>query len=266
MKKYLKRRFRKRGVKKAIGRALVTKRKGAIVSAVTAVNNKINRIAKSMPKANRLYYQTNGSLSLGLTSYNSVNLSRFAGWTRVFGTSTEDEGVRTAHFRNFKVQNYVTIINGITNDAIQPVSFTYFLVKLTKKGSYLLDETTGNLKTLTSGVHYISTSIFGSGGIGGQTLLNKEFFKLISYKKFVLGNQNQALTNGGVQSQSGTDRRWDNRIYLDFDVTNPSGNWRDNLMPQNPQQNIFMILFNDNTLVDRQPRWTYQSLATLDTY
>lgn len=186
--------------------------------------------------------------------------------TRIFGTAVEDEAVRTAHFRSFKLQNYVSIINGVQDDAIQPTSFTYFLVKLTKKGSFLLDEATGELKPLVSGTHWVSNSTFGTTGIGGNTMLNKQFFKILRYKKFVLGNQNQALVNGGVQSQYGTDRRWDDRVKLDFDVTNPSGNWAANLMPQNPQNNVFCLLFMDNTSLTRQNRWTGNMVISCDTY
>lgn len=261
-------RRRRYGVRKAIGKARYTRKPKAIVNAVSAVNKKINRIAKAMPQANRLYYgwRQTSLLDQIPTPYTAYNIMRFAGWSRIFGTGAEDENVRTAHMRSARIQHYITHVSGADLDTIQQVSYTYFLVKLTKKGSYLLDESTGELKTLLSNQHYFSTDQFGVSGLGGQTMLNKQFFKILKYKKFVLGNMYQALVNGGVQTQGGLDRRWDDKVSFKFDVSNPNGNWRDTLMPQNPQQNIFSILFCDNVQVDREPRWSSSMVLTCDTY
>lgn len=79
---YTKGKFRKsnkKGVRRALKKAYSSKRKMAIVKAVDAVNQKVNRIAKAMPQANRLYYQRNFTGLLGAGgSYQSYNLLKFA--------------------------------------------------------------------------------------------------------------------------------------------------------------------------------------------
>lgn len=248
-------------------RKIRVKRKKPVAS-VKAVKTQIKSLQKRMPQPNRLYYGYRRSQLLNVvpTPYVSYNLMRWGTWSRIFGTGAEDESVRTAKFRSASLQHYVTHFGtGGELDAVQTVTYTYFLVKLTKKGSYLLDENTGELKTLINNTHYYSTDYVGVGGLGGMTLLNKQFFKILKYKKFTLGNQFQGFS-GGPQTQYGTDRRWDDKVYINQDVTNPSGNWRDTTSPQSPQQNIFSILFFDNVIIEREPRWSFNMVISADTY
>lgn len=266
-KKGIRVRRRTGGAKKAITKARYTRKPKAIVNAVAKVNSKINRIAKAMPPTNRLFYHTLAKTSLDNlgSPYTAYNLTKFSNWGRIFGTNADDEICRSARLRSMRVQHFITHQNPTELDSTQTCTYTYFLVKLKKRASYLLDETTGDLKTLTNGTHYVTMDRSGAGSLGGAAMINREFFKIIKYKRFVLGNYNNAFSSGVVVPS--LDRRWDDKIYFGFDVTNPaSTDWKSSIMPQNPQQNYFAILFCDNVLVDREPLWTWQQVSSVDTY
>lgn len=262
--------FRKKyrgNIKSNISRARYSKKVKPLASAVSQVNRKINRLSKALPRRNRLYYHTYTKANLDNVTlpYTAYNLMNFNNWGRIFGGNADDETTRSCRIRNIKVQHYITHQNLSELDSTQTCTYTFFIVQLKKRGSYLLDETTGNLKTLVNGTHYVSVDKTGAGGLGGATLLNKEFFNIKAYKRFVLGNYAQPFNSGVVVNS--LDKRFDSKLTLNLSVTNPtSTDWKSSIMPQNPQHNYHMILFCDNVLQSAEPAWVWQMVATVDTY
>lgn len=216
---------------------------------------KVAKVTKRiMPLVNRCYMQWAGAVQSSLVSdYAALNICQLNNYAYVFGTSTDDFNMRSIRIKSFKICNYVNLSN-----EEETIGFTYFIVSLKKRGTSLFNVSTGSLLGLTSGTHYAKSS-------AGMVMLNKEFFRIHAYKKFTLTNWGAQLNTGAAQSQYGADRRWSNKIHCNMVVTSPAGNALGMPSPQDPSQNYYLLMFNDNSGIDAEyPRWDFNILMNIE--
>jgi len=121
------------------------------------------------------------------SDYNYFNLSNYSSYSRIFGSSSDDEQSKKMIHKSFGLDLYV-------NSSSEPnaINFTIFLVSLkdTVRGS-AWNNNTGGL-SLSNNVDYYTKD--------GFTLLNKDCFNIHSVKRFTLGNNGVGLGSSTAQT------------------------------------------------------------------
>lgn len=215
-------------------------------SGMSAELMKLKRQVARLTKVaiNKIQYQYNFNFGLtnaaGTPSYAAYNLFKFNNWTRVFGTDADDEVNKNCLIRNLTARTY------ISTSEPDARSYSTWVVQLKDNASQLLEAGTGNLLTLTSGTHYINS--------GSEVLLNLKYFKVIHHRARHMGvypmskaagpSSSGAVqnipTNGVDTIQLGSFRIAPARGIR---VSNPSGDWKAGIYPQDPSQNYFYLCF-----------------------
>lgn len=233
-------RARKVGARRVNGVKKIAKGKqsSAIVTLAKAV--------KTLQRKNRVeaeylnYSQNIDNVNIGTSLVQ--NLTYYSGFTRIFGTGTnDDEGNRIIH-KGLGMDVRVTLENTVNNEE-ETTNFTCFLVSARDDiGGYFLPGS-GSL-TLSEGITHSTQK--------GMVLLNKKMFNIHKMKRFTLTNFGTALTAPAAQSQYGADKRWYWRLPINKMVTNPAGDWKTLNSAQDPSKCYFLIVFSDNSTLDAE--------------
>lgn len=181
------------------------------------------------------------------TTYNSWNLSRMGTGTSfnipIFGTSSTDlSEVNKAYLTSKDV--FVSIRQ---NNEPNLTRCSMFLVSLKDQGatSSIFDPASRQL-TIANTNDYILTNPSQCE----QVLLNPKIFTVHAVKRFTMGYEGSA----GPMADTYSQRRWKFTIKPKQPVIeNPSGNIFNNSVfpsPMDPSQNYFVIIFNDNAIID----------------
>lgn len=185
--------------------------------------------------------------------YNVINLSDINGANSIFSTDkVEDFGVQKTKHISTGID--MTIDHSVVGfDETGNVQYTCFLVSLKDEIGSAFDSATGSL-TLLPNVHYVSEQ--------GLTLLNKNCFNIHSIKRFNLGNNNEDLGFSSA-NQYGSMKRWYMKIAPRVNIENPLGNVRLLRSGLDPSKSYYIILFNNNGILDGQlPDWKYSLVST----
>lgn len=180
--------------------------------------------------------------NVNITSAITQNLSYYSGWTRIFGTTSNDDAANRIMHKSCGMDIRVSLENSVNNEE-ETTNFTCFLVSMKDEiGGYFLPGSGG--LTLAEGVTHSTQK--------GMVLLNKKMFNIHKYKRFTLTNYGTALTAPAAQSQYGTDRRWYWRLPINKMITNPNGDWKIMNSAQDPSKTYFLIVFSDNSTLDAE--------------
>lgn len=252
-------RRRARRASNSIKKAIYTKKPRDLSRAVSALSSRVNRISRKVTvKDAKCYYGISGTQNLGALlspSYNYLSLTRFSDFTSIFGTDGTDGQGQNAKINSFAIDNYISLENSTLTETAT-IQFTYFIVSLKPEATSLLGSN-GLLNTLTSNTHYYTN--------GGLTMLNKRYFNIHYYKKFVLTNNGQPLTVSTAQSQYGSDIRFKAKIKCNKMVRNPAGDWKAMNFSPEVTDNYYALVFNDNNTGDLEsPKWQYTEVIAMN--
>lgn len=178
------------------------------------------------------------------------HLTNTNSWNVIFGTDAQDADCNKVIYKGMGMDIYIQSANEPAN-----VTFTCFLISLTDLIGQNFNVATGVL-SLVSGFHY---SIQGA-----QVLLNKKCFKIHKVKRFTLGNNSTALTAPSAQKQYGTDMRFYWKLSRNQTFQNPYGDWKPIQAQLDPNKNLYLLVFNDNSALDLEnPTIQYNIVHTV---
>lgn len=216
--------------------------------------NTITALSKSISRINRTLRQKSPPLLLtrsfttGMANpLVSYGLDQYPSMTPVFGTATDDLECNRVLDKSDVMDITVTLESPVNNEE-ETINFTAYIVQL--KDAIAGNYSSGAL-ALTNSVHYVSAP-----NPGGHALLNLKYFKILKSKKFTLSNYGAALSLSAGQTQFGTTQRWTWKLNQKRLVQNPTGNFAASA-PVDPSQARFLIIFNDNSIVDGESPTIY---------
>lgn len=219
----------------------------------------IQTLAKSVRSLQREFKKDQQFLNYAYT-YNSTNLSgdytafllsNFSSWSRIFGSSADDDHYNTVIWKSTGIDIRFTNGNESGN-----VNFTVMLLKFTDLAKKLIDAT--GAVTLNAGDAYYTQS--------GLTMVNKRYFKVLATKRFSLGNAGQASSTSTAQTQFGTDRRYYMKISPNKKIINPAGDFTSLTQSLDPSGNYMICVFNNNSILDLEyPDMTMNAVHTVMT-
>lgn len=185
------------------------------------------------------------------SNYTVFPLSNFSSWTRIFGTTANDDVRNSVIWKSSGIDVKIDVGNEMAN-----VNFTVMLLNLRDEAKGLIDSS-GTL-SLTNGDAYYTQS--------GLTMVNKKYFKILGVRRFSLGNHGQATSSSTAQTLHGTDRRYYFKLRPNKKLINPSGDWINMNQCQDPSGNYFIVCFNDNSILDLEsPNVWMTHVATIQT-
>jgi len=181
-------------------------------------------------------------------------LSNYSSWSAIFGSGANDATANKMIHKGFGLDMF---LNSSTEP--DPIQFTIFLVSLKdniRGGAF--NNQNGTL-TLTSNVDYYIQ--------GGLVLLNKAQFNIHNVKRCVLGNNGVGLGSSTAQTTYGTDRRFYMKMRCNKTIEGipTSGDWKAMDCSQDPSDNYYLLIFNDNGILDAQnPRARINVVHTVE--
>lgn len=242
--------------------AKLAKNKLPLSQLVSKIDKKVTKMENmATVRPARCYYGISSSQDVGSLTldYNYLSLTRFSDFQSIFGTDATDGQGRNATIHSFTIDNYITLQNPNTTlpgPETAPTQFTYFIVSLKNEATSLLGSN-GLLNTLSNNTHYYKN--------GGLVMLNKRYFNIHYYKKFVLSNNFVSLGTSSAQTQYGIDRRFKAKVKCNRKVTNPAGDWKAMNFSPDVRDNYFALCFSDSSLVDGEaPKWIYNEIIAMD--
>lgn len=180
-------------------------------------------------------------------------LSNYSAWNPIFGASANDAHGNSMIHKGFGLDMY---LNSSTEP--NPIQFTIFLVSLKDNcRAFAFNNTNGNLSLASGTDYYIQ---------GGLVLLNKASFNIHSVKRCVLGNNGVGLGSSTAQTQYGTDRRYYMKMRCNKKITTSGvGDWNNLACSQDPSDNYYLLIFNDNGILDAEwPRARINVVHTIE--
>lgn len=184
--------------------------------------------------------------------YTATIISNFVNWDTLWPST-----VTSSHQTRSKMKWKSTICDvNITLDNINneegEVQFTAFLISpKNARGQVALS---GSVPTLVADQDYYSYA--------GKTFLNLNSWKIHSMKRFTLtGGDGADMQTGSIFKRFRLKAYHKGRI-----VENPDGSWKSLSRPGEPSDDLFLVVFNNNSVGDLEnPRWDYNVLHTVIT-
>lgn len=251
-------------------KATPVRRRVAPARRTTSVAALAKKVAALSTKQRRLVSKVMYTRGLGITAlgnvagdgYRADTITRFADWSRIFGTDADDEQGKRCLIKNSNIQWT------INTSEQEPIGISMFVVSLKNVGSELLDAS-GNLATLVNGTHYV--------GNGSKVLLNMNYFNIHYVKRWQQGAYRTLRPVAGsapaVQSIAGETASLckSGKVSLKYNggkglaVQNPSGDWKAGIFPKSDTQNYFMLTYTDNSVSDvASPFLSYTMVHTVE--
>jgi len=169
---------------------------------------------------------------------NVFHLTNTQAWIPIFGTDANDGEGNKITYKGLGMDLYFRSFSETSN-----VTFTVFLVSLTDLIGQNFNVATGALG-LTAGFHYYYND--------GMVLLNKKCFTIHNRKRFQLGNHGTVLTAPSAQMQYGSEKRIYMKVSKNQVYANPFGNWKDIQAQLDPNKNMYLLVFTNDTNGDEQ--------------
>jgi len=249
---YGRRKGAKRPARKGVSKLLKAK-----PTAITTLAKAVKSIQLKMKqKTVMLNYGYNYDNTLISGDVDRFHLSNYSQWANIFGASSDDAAGNKMIHKGFGIDMY---INASTET--DPTHFTVFLVSLKD------DIRAGAFNTSSGALSLVSNVDYYTQG-GGFTMLNKKSFNIHGVRRFTLGNNGVGLGSSTAQTQYGTDRRIFMKVKCNKVVTNTGaggGNWKDLPCSQDPSDNFYVLVFNDNGIFDATyPRVRITAVHTVE--
>lgn len=206
---------------------------------------------EAIQKQDKVYLNYGNVVNQNLAGNVEVfHLTNTASWNVIFGTDAQDADNNKVIYKGLGMDLYFNSANEPAN-----ITFTCFLVSLTDLIGVNFNVNTGNL-SLVNNFHYTIQ--------GAQVLLNKKCFKIHKVKRFTLGNNNTALSAPSAQKQYGTDYRFYWKCSKNQVFMNPYGDWKPINAQLDPNKNMYLLVFNDNSALDLEsPTLQYNVVHTV---
>lgn len=186
------------------------------------------------------------------SDFDQFKLSNYSAWNPIFGAAANDTYANSMIHKGFGLDMY---LNSSTEP--DPIQFTIFLVSLKDEMRANGFNNSNGTLSLSSGFDYYIQ--------GGLVLLNKKNFNIHSVKRCVLGNNGVGLGSSTAQTQYGTDRRFYMKMRANKKITNIAGDWKALDCSQDPSDNYYLLIFNDNGILDAQnPRVRINVVHTVE--
>jgi len=224
-------------------------------TAITTLAKAVRTIQSKMKaKTVTLNYGENVSNALLSSQLDVFPLTNYSDWNGIFGASADDTTANSMIHKGFGIDMYFDA--GSETDQI---NFTVFLVSLKdniRGGAF--NRVTGAL-SLSDSVDYYTYQ--------GFAMLNKKCFNIHACKRFTLGNNGVGVGSSTAQTQYGTDRRFYMKKRVNQKITNndSNGNWKSLECSQDASDNYYLLVFNDNNLLDAgYPRLRYNIVHTVE--
>jgi len=186
-------------------------------------------------------------------------VSQYSGWTRIFGTDADDE---SNHSALWKKSNFDFEIDAGTER--NSIDYSFYLVSLTKLGQEeLFTPSSGGLAgplgitSLTNTVHFIQ-----GNSARGMTLLNRKYFNIHHCRRIMTGS------GGSVAYETQSLRkRWYFKMAHNggkgHKLQNPKGDWKAIPSPQPANQNMYILIFNNDSTVDDSVKFKMLAVHSL---
>lgn len=240
-----------------------TVKKGAI----RTLDRKVKTIVRKMAGLkSTVQYKQSGAAPIGNvagTGYYVIELSRCgtaaAQWTRIFGTDADDESNHQALWRKTNLDLEIDAGTERNN-----LDYTIYVVSLTKKGQGALwTQATGSLAGPLGASGLVNDVHYAIGGTYGQAFLNRNYFNVLASRRFMTGS------GGALAYETASLRK---RFYFKmahnngkgFLVKQPSGDWRTQQSPQVAGQNLYVLIFNNDSTADATVNVKYNAIHTVD--
>lgn len=206
----------------------------------------------------KVSYRTNDSISTeSMNPYIGKLLTNYSGWTTLWpSTSTAASNLYDkARIKSIHMDNLVTLDNGVNTER-SSISFTYIVFRPRECAGPIPTTTTALgttlVPTLTPDVDY--TVYYG------KAFMNLHKYKVLYIKRFTLTQAENA--NGDAAR---IQVRFKHKIKLNTVARSFDDNWKDMTEDLNETNNVYAVLFSDNSIVDGQvPRWEYSMLASVE--
>lgn len=246
---------------KSVYKKTVRSTKGAIAT----LDAKVRRVVRNMAglKSTIQYQMTENNAVIGNGGGDNVYIrpiSQYSTWNRIFGTDADDESNHSALWKktNFDFQ----IDAGTERNSID---YAFYIVSLTKLGfSELFTPSSGGLAgplgitSLTINRHYVQ-----GGGSTGMALLNRKYFNIHHCKRIITGS------GGSVAYETASLRkRWYVKMAHNSGkghrLQNPNGDWKASVSPLVPNQNMYILIFNNDSTIDASVKFKMLGVHTVD--
>lgn len=225
-------------------------RKTAITKLATAV-----RRLQLKQRSDKSSYQLGFSVTQAVAQdYNYISLSNPFAYSSIFSTSNKTEDFAVSKTKHISTGIDMTVDHSVAGfDETGNVQYTCFLVSLKDQIGSAFNPSTGAI-TLIPNQHYHKTE--------GMVLLNKSCFNIHAIKRFNLGNNGEDLAFDS-SNPYGTMKRWYMKVAPRCLVENPVGSIYDMQSANDPSKTYYLILFNNNSILDGQfPDWKINMVST----
>jgi len=224
-------------------------------TAITTLAKAVKSIQSKMKqKTVTLNYGENVSNALLSSQLDIFHLTKYSAWNGIFGANADDTTANSAIHKGFGIDMYID-----SASETDPINFTVFLVSLK-------DDIRGGAFNRVSGALSLNDSE-DYYTYQGFSMLNKKCFNIHATKRFTLGNNGVGLGSSTAQTQFGTDRRFYMKKRFSHKITNndSNGNWKSLNCSQDASDNYYLLVFNDNNLLDATyPRIRYNIVHTVE--
>lgn len=211
------------------------------------VRQMIRKAVKPLTRVTRLHLY--GDALALQANYNIYNLTLIANADRVFNTVAQDHESRRCKHTSLRLDCLIQC--NTENDG---TTLTAYIVspKANAEDAFF-DSASGGLTLGASGTSFQTMS--------GQAYLNPDYFKIYMRKKLFFAPTGAAdVRNTNVMFKRFTFNmkpQWNLR-------NNGAAEWGDLVCPQLPHQNLYLLIFNDNQIIDAE--WPTVSYTVLNTY
>jgi len=177
-------------------------------------------------------------------------LTQYSGWTGIFGSEANDGQANKMIHKSMGIDMYFN--SQSESDAI---NFTVMIVSL-KDNFSGFNNVSGNISLINNLDYHTQDAL---------AMVNKKNFNIHFVKRFTLGNNGVGLGSSTAQTQFGTDRRFYTKIRCNKSVVNAHGDWKSLGCSQDPSDNYYLLVFNDNEILDATyPRVRFNVVHTVE--
>lgn len=187
------------------------------------------------------------------TPYSATQLTRWSSMAPLFGADAADAGdADQCFFKSLRV-----VMDLDMADEEENIRCTVFIVAVKTMGVY--DAASGVLNTLTLGTDYWTTT--------GGTYINQHKFRVLRRWNMLIGNYGTGAGSSSASRGPGAPlSHWHKEVKLNIGryVRNPGGNFYALTASQEPENQLYAFVFNDNAVADvEHPTWKVATLASI---
>jgi len=170
--------------------------------------------------------------------YLARNLTLLSTWQNIFGTAADDlEGNKLTH-QSLKLQFYMDLFS--EDDGCD---FTVMIMRAKKAGSQAVNTVTGGLSLVANSDYYMTK---------GMCIVNPDKYVVYKQKRITLTRSGISQVAIADQTQGGTNYYFSKTMKINRSYLNPAGNAVALTCPPNALDNLFLVIFNNNSVVDTE--------------